>query len=109
MAESEKTPERAISDLQTTRLAGASVKDSSITDNSSSPFQIDRKEQERLKSMGLKTALAIALHNFPEGLATFVSTLESIELGVSMMIGIAIHNIPEGLCVSVPYYYATGD
>jgi len=59
------------------------------------------------KRMGLNTALAIALHNFPEGLATFVATLADPAVGVTLAIAIAIHNIPEGLCVAMPIYYAT--
>ena len=59
--------------------------------------------------MGLFTALAIAIHNFPEGLATFAAALADPALGISTAIAIAIHNIPEGISVSVPIYYATGD
>ena len=62
----------------------------------------------RLKRMGLMTALAIALHNFPEGLATFLGALQEPKLGVPIAVAIAIHNIPEGIAVSVPVYYATG-
>merc|ERR1712232_691198 len=58
--------------------------------------------------MGLVTAAAIALHNFPEGLVTFVAYVEDPAVGVALAIGIAIHNIPEGLCVAMPIYYATG-
>ncbi len=61
-----------------------------------------------LKRMGLFSALAIAIHNFPEGLATFASALNDPALGLSIAIAIAIHNIPEGISVSVPLYYATG-
>ena len=57
--------------------------------------------------MGLVTALAIGIHNFPEGLATFATALTDVKLG--LMIAIAIHNIPEGISVSVPIFYATGD
>lgn len=63
----------------------------------------------KLQRMGLFTALAIALHNLPEGLATFVGTLEEPALGVSLALAIAIHNIPEGMSVALPIYYATGD
>ena len=52
--------------------------------------------------------LAITLHNFPEGLATFTSALVNPTLGVSIAIAIAIHNIPEGISVSVPIFHATG-
>ena len=58
--------------------------------------------------MGLFTALAIGIHNFPEGIATFLSALNDPALGVAIAIAIAIHNIPEGIAVSVPIYYATG-
>ena len=58
--------------------------------------------------LGLFTALAIALHNFPEGLATFISALQEPALAVPIVAAIAIHNIPEGIAVSVPIYHATG-
>jgi ZIP family zinc transporter len=66
-------------------------------------------EDQSLLRMGLFTALAIAIHNFPEGLATFLVALEDPTLGVAIGIAIALHNIPEGISVSVPIYYATGD
>ena len=62
----------------------------------------------RLHRMGVLTGLAIGLHNFPEGLATFVATLSDPSLGIALAIAIAFHNIPEGVCVSLPVYYATG-
>ncbi len=58
---------------------------------------------------GLFTALAIGIHNFPEGLATFGAALSDVKLGVLIAFAIAIHNIPEGISVSVPIFYATGD
>jgi ZIP family zinc transporter len=61
-----------------------------------------------LKRMGLLTALAIFIHNFPEGLATFVAALADAKLGVGVAVAIAMHNIPEGICVAMPIYYATG-
>ena len=64
---------------------------------------------QKLYRMGLFTALAIAIHNFPEGLATFVSTLKDIKLGASIAVAIAIHNIPEGIAVAIPIFYATGN
>jgi len=66
-------------------------------------------ENQKLQNMGLQTAIAIALHNFPEGLATFVAVLNEPKVGVILAIAIGIHNIPEGLCVSLPVYYATGN
>lgn len=65
--------------------------------------------QAKLLRMGLFSALAIAIHNFPEGLATFLAALEDPHLGVAIGIAIAIHNIPEGISVSVPIFYATGN
>jgi ZIP family zinc transporter len=62
-----------------------------------------------LMRAGLFTALAIGIHNFPEGLATFGTALSDVNLGVIIAFAIAIHNIPEGISVSVPIFYATGD
>lgn len=61
-----------------------------------------------LARMGLFMALAIAIHNFPEGLATFLATLQEPRLGVPVAVAVAIHNIPEGIAVSIPVFYATG-
>jgi zinc transporter, ZIP family len=63
--------------------------------------------EQKLMRMGLFTALAIAIHNFPEGLATFTAALTDPSLGIAIAVAIAIHNIPEGVAVSVPIYYAT--
>jgi len=68
-----------------------------------------KKIDEKLHRMGLVTALAIGVHNFPEGLATFVATLDNPTVGLALAVAIAIHNIPEGLCVSIPIYFASGD
>lgn len=62
----------------------------------------------KLKHLGLFTALALAVHNFPEGLATFMATVKDATLGVSITIAVAIHNIPEGVAVALPIYHATG-
>lgn len=61
-----------------------------------------------LMRTGLFTALAIAIHNFPEGLATFVGAIANPRLGISIGLAIAIHNIPEGLAISAPVYHASG-
>jgi ZIP family zinc transporter len=63
----------------------------------------------KLLRMGLFTALAIAIHNFPEGLATFLAALQDPGLGLAIAVAIALHNIPEGISVSVPIFYATGN
>lgn len=62
----------------------------------------------KLMRMGAFTALAIGIHNFPEGLATFVSALQGPGIAIPIVAAIAIHNIPEGIAVSVPIYQATG-
>ena len=62
----------------------------------------------RLLRMGMFSALAIGIHNFPEGMATFTGALQDPALGFSIAVAIAVHNIPEGIAVSVPLYYATG-
>lgn len=69
----------------------------------------NQKSNLALKRTGLFTALAIAIHNFPEGFATFVSALHDPTVGISIAFAIAIHNIPEGMAVSLPIYHATGD
>ena len=71
--------------------------------------QGQKSKDSHLLRMGMFTALAIAIHNFPEGLATFTAALKDPTLGVAITIAIAIHNIPEGIAVSIPIYYATGD
>ncbi len=65
-------------------------------------------QEAALKRMGVLTAVAICIHNLPEGLATFTSTLDDVNLGITMASAIAIHNIPEGIVTSVPIFYATG-
>ena len=62
----------------------------------------------KLMRMGLFTAMAITIHNFPEGMATFLSAIHDPSIGLAVAIAIALHNIPEGVSVSVPIYYATG-
>lgn len=62
----------------------------------------------KLMRTGIKTALALAIHNLPEGLATFLTALNNPRLAIPIVIAIAIHNIPEGISVSVPIYHATG-
>lgn len=67
----------------------------------------EEKERSSLMRMGILTAVAITIHNFPEGIATFISALEDPQIGISVAFAVAIHNIPEGIAVSVPIYYAT--
>lgn len=64
--------------------------------------------RHRLKRAGIFTAIAICVHNFPEGMATFLTTTQNITLGLSVALAIAIHNIPEGIAVALPMYQVTG-
>ena len=67
------------------------------------------EDKKHLKRVGLMAALAITVHNFPEGMATFFATLEEPIVGSSLAFAIAVHNIPEGVSIAIPVYYATGD
>lgn len=68
---------------------------------------MDVKKQQ-MKRTGIVVALSIAIHNFPEGIATFTSALTSVDVAIPITVAIAIHNIPEGIAVAVPIYHATG-
>ncbi len=63
----------------------------------------------KLYRLGILTSVTLAIHNFPEGIATFMSALKDPALGIPIALAVAIHNIPEGIAVSVPVYYATGN
>lgn len=69
--------------------------------------EMNQSEDKKLLRMGLFSALAITIHNFPEGLATFIAALDNPTVGISIAVAIAIHNIPEGISVAVPIYQAT--
>lgn len=79
---------------------------------SSNPHEMhaveEMKGRKRLEKTGIVVAVTIAIHNFPEGIATFMSALSSMEIAIPITIAIAIHNIPEGIAVAVPIYHATG-
>jgi ZIP family zinc transporter len=72
-----------------------------------SKIKDEQTTSNHYKRVGLFTALAIAIHNFPEGLATFISSYNDITIGISIAIAVAIHNIPEGISVAIPIFYAT--
>lgn len=67
------------------------------------------QDRSKLMRLGMMTALAIGIHNFPEGIATFTAAVKDPHLGIAIAIAVAIHNIPEGIAVAVPIYYATCD
>jgi len=60
-----------------------------------------------LYKLGILNMLALILHNFPEGIATFMSSYKDMSLGIKLAVAIAFHNIPEGISIAVPIYYAT--
>ena len=66
------------------------------------------KREHRIKRAGILTAIAIAVHNFPEGLGTFLVSSQDITIGITVALAIALHNIPEGIAVALPIYHATG-
>lgn len=72
-------------------------------------LQSDIQTSSQLKRTGFMMALAIGIHNFPEGLATFTSALTNMEIAIPIVVAIAIHNIPEGIAVSMPIFHATGN
>ena len=63
--------------------------------------------EKALQRLGLMSAFAIAIHNFPEGIATFIGALNDPQMGAGITFAISIHNIPEGIAVAIPIYYAT--
>lgn len=65
-------------------------------------------KKPKLMKMGVMTAVAITIHNFPEGIATFMAAIDNSTLGITIATAVAIHNIPEGIAVSIPIFYATG-
>lgn len=69
----------------------------------------DSGKSKKLYRSGIVTAIALAVHNLPEGLVTFLATIQDVKLGIGIAIAIAIHNIPEGMAVSLPIYRATGN
>ncbi|NDW19359.1 zinc transporter ZupT [Dysgonomonas sp. 216] len=83
-----------------------------IPDTAVNPHEIqgveDMNKKGKLKRTGLMVALSIAIHNFPEGIATFTSALGSLDVAIPITVAIAIHNIPEGIAVAVPIYHSTG-
>ncbi len=82
-----------------------------IPDHIESDFLSTSKKCEKrrlIRRAGIITAIAVSLHNFPEGMATFLVSSEDIRLGIPVAIAIAIHNIPEGIAIALPIFHATG-
>lgn len=108
-----QNPHEAHTQAETARLrdAGAPLPDTAAAATRSSAIAAPDPPagaSPRLLRMGSFLVLAIALHNVPEGLVTFFSTLEDASLGLAVAVAVALHNIPEGISVSVPIFFATG-
>lgn len=101
--------EEEMEDMENQPESGGNNRDDAEKDaDDNGEGEMDKDEKQQLNRMGINTALAIALHNFPEGLATFVAAISDPTVGVVLAIAIVLHNIPEGLCVAMPIYYASG-
>ena len=81
----------------------------SIEDLSRPKGGISGKSKSGLHRVGLMSAIVIAIHNFPEGMVTFLTALTDASLAIPIAVAIAIHNVPEGISVAVPIYYSTGN
>lgn len=57
---------------------------------------------------GLTAAVLMAVHNFPEGMATFVTALNDPAAALPVILAVALHNIPEGMAVAAPVLRSTG-
>ncbi|EEY61751.1 Zinc (Zn2)-Iron (Fe2) Permease (ZIP) Family [Phytophthora infestans T30-4] len=71
-------------------------------------IKMDEAAKEKLQRMGILSAIAVGIHNIPEGMATFVASSEHAWIGLSLAIGVALHNLAEGIAVATPIYFATG-
>ncbi|NHJ49236.1 MAG: zinc transporter ZupT [Asgard group archaeon] len=109
----EKNPHHMTRDEDTVVTIQAECREESEDEEVIAKARVESSEQKevdktkKLRRTGIVTALAIAVHNFPEGMATFATALGDINLGITIAVAIAIHNIPEGISVSIPIYFAT--
>ncbi|KAL3662670.1 hypothetical protein V7S43_012513 [Phytophthora oleae] len=78
------------------------------TPNATPYVKMDPQAKQALQRMGVLSALAIGIHNLPEGIATYVGAIQNSSVGFSLAVGIGLHNIPEGIAVAAPIYFATG-
>lgn len=80
----------------------------STRDLTKAEYFVDTNPDKNLQSMGLLSMIAITVHNFPEGIISYIAFLANPSMGIAVGIGIAAHNIPEGLSIALPIFYATG-
>ncbi|KAG1708212.1 hypothetical protein DVH05_024895 [Phytophthora capsici] len=78
------------------------------TDEDAKLLAAAQRQKEQYRQAGMMTGIAIAIHNFPEGLALFVSSLQGMQTGIILSVGIILHNLPEGVAIAAPVYYSTG-
>ena len=79
----------------------------SLDAKTSAVGMLEHSDKAAIKKLGVMSALAIAIHNLPEGIATFIGALNDPQMGAGITFAISIHNIPEGIAVAIPIYYAT--
>ena len=71
-------------------------------------IKVNKSKDSNLFKLGILNMIALMLHNFPEGIATFMTSYSDLSIGVSLSFAIMMHNIPEGISIAVPLYYSTG-
>jgi ZIP family zinc transporter len=78
-----------------------------VADFSATDF-IDGKNGKELKRTGIMSAIALAIHNFPEGIIVFIAAIHEPAMGIAIAVAIIIHNIPEAIAMAAPIYFSTG-
>ena len=64
-------------------------------------------KEEELYKIGIISSIAIMMHNIPEGIITYLTSVKNIKLGLNIALAIAMHNIPEGITIAIPIYFST--
>lgn len=68
----------------------------------------EHEHNHHTTNLGIMSAIAIAIHNLPEGLAVYTTGLKDISLAIPIAIGVILHNIPLSIAITMPIFYATG-
>ena len=71
-------------------------------------IKVSKSKNSNLYKLGILNMIALMFHNFPEGIATFMTSYSDLSIGISLSLAIMMHNIPEGISIAVPLYYSTG-